>query len=261
MISQNGTSPASPPGQTGTTQKNATTFLPDAPFAAWRTWLYALTRARWLGISLLRWLFLLLIGLAVVWPLSGFPGSWAVSLVWLIMAAVLGLTVRVQQRRYFTAFQAQKIAPRLPHALSPVDKRPVYVTGALSVQEKMRTFTALPGFYRSFATREHALLCRVQERRVLRIATWPEEEVGLWYAFFTSQQIISIQPGTQTIGRRLLPALTVTYWPTPPLAAKPRQPPAATLYLAFPNSDDHAAVLADLMVEWQPAAASEGHNG
>lgn len=261
MISQNGTSPALPPGQTGATEKNITTFLPDAPFAAWRARLYALTRARWLGISLLRWIFLLLIGLALIWPLSRFPGGWAVSLLWLMVVAVLGLTARVQQRRYFTAFQAQEIAWPLPHALSPGDKRPVYVTGALSVQEKMRPFTALSGFYRSFATREHALLCRVQERRVLGIATWPEEEVGLWYAFFTPQQIITIQPGTQTIGRRPLLALAVTYWPTPPLAAKPRQTPATTLYLAFPNSDDHAAVLADLIVDWQPAAARKEHDG
>ena len=151
----------------------------------------------------------------------------------------------------------------LPVSYTHLDvyKRQVYVTGALSVQEKMRPFTALSGFYRSFATREHALLCRVQERRVLGIATWPEEEVGLWYAFFTPQQVITIQPGTQTIGRRPLLALAVTYWPTPPLAAKPRQMPATTLYLAFPNSDDHAAVLADLIVDWQPAAARKEHDG
>jgi hypothetical protein len=64
-------------------------------------------------------------------------------------------------------------APRLNHAAGVGhrchrrDKRAaLYITGALSVEAKVRSFTALPGFYRSFATREHVLIGRVQPRRI-----------------------------------------------------------------------------------------------
>ncbi len=254
MSSQNGApiALAKPPAAT----QHATTFLPDIPLTPWRGWLYGLTRAQWLGLALVRWLYLLLIVLAGGWLLLALPGGWLVSLGWLTLAIVLWGLIRRAQRQYFTHFRADSLAASAaPVRMPAADKRPLYITGALSVEAKVRTFTALPGFYRSFATREHALIGRVHPRRIAALATWPEDEIGLWYAFVTPPQIVAIQPGQQWIGRRLLPALALTYQPAP--TARRRSPDLATLYLAFPNPDDHAAVLADLLVDGLPAPPSE----
>jgi hypothetical protein len=163
--------------------------------------------------------------------------------------AALAVTVREQQRRHFSTFQPQMQPLPAPRPMPPAEKRAVYVTGILSVEQKSRSFIALPGFYRTFATREHALLCQVQARPLLRFAAWPEDEIGLWYAFFMPDQILAIQPGLQRIGRQSLPALALTVRPAPN-AAKRRPAAAETLYLAFPDAGDFAAVCADLRIEW-----------
>jgi hypothetical protein len=253
MSSQNGVPIA--PAKPFATAQRTTTFLPDAPLAPWQGWLYGLTRAQWLGLPLIRWLYLLQIALAALWFAGWLPGGWPVSLFWLATAAALWTMVRVGARRHFATFRAAPTPPPSPHILPPAEKRPVYITGALSVEAKSRPFTALPGFYRSFATREHALIGRVQPRRIAALATWPEDEIGLWYAFLTPSQITAIAPGQQLIGRQWLPALALTYRPAP--TARRRTPDLATLYLAFPNPGDHTAVLADLLADGPPAPPNE----
>lgn len=248
MISTNGAPPA-PAAAGKPPARQATTFLPALPLDTWRMRLYALTRGQWLGMALIRWLYLLLAMLAFVWGAFAWPGGWLASLGWLLGGAVLAMTVREQQRRHFSTFLPQMQPLPAPRPMPSAEKRSLYVTGMLSVEQKSRSFTALPGFYRTFATREHALLCQVQARSLLRFAAWPEEEIGLWYTFFMPDQILAIQPGVQRIGRQALPALALTVRPAPS-AAKRRPAAAETLYLAFPDAGDFAAVCADLRIEW-----------
>lgn len=255
MSRQNG-APIAPAKPLAAAQRT-TTFLPDAPLAPWRGWLYGASRAQWLGLALSRWLYLLLIVLAGGWLLLALPGGWPISAGWLAATGVLWGLMRHAQRQHFTIFRAATISLPAPVKMPPADKHPLYITGWLSVEAKARGFTALPGFYRSFATREHALIGRVQPRRVAALATWPEDEIGLWYAFFTPPQITAIAPGQQWIGRQWLPALAITYRPAPAPTARRRTPSVATLYLAFPNPADHTAVLADLLVDGLPAPPSE----
>ncbi|HHY57875.1 MAG TPA: hypothetical protein GYA08_20840 [Chloroflexi bacterium] len=237
--------------------QRTTTFLPDAPLTSWQGWLYALTRGQWLGMALLRWLYLLLFALAGGWLLLSLPGGWVISLGWLIAAGCLWGLTRYAQRLQFTRFRPAPMSFPVPVKLSPADKRPIYVTGALSVEAKARIFATLPGFYRTFATREHALIGRVQPRRVAGLGAWPEDEIGLWYAFFTPAQIDAIAPGQQQVGGRWLPALAITYRPAFSPEARRRTPATATLYLAFPDPGDHTAVLADLLVEGAPTPSRE----
>ena len=251
MISPNGAPPApAPPGRAPASPRQTTTFLPLPPFDTWSLRLYALTRLQALGISLRRWLNLLLLAFALLWGVLALPGGWGVSLLWLSGAAMLFVLMHTAQRRQFTAFRPHQQPPLAPRRMSPAEKRAVYVTGALRVEQKVRTFTALPGFYRTFATREHALLCQVQARTVWSFAAWPEDEIGLWYAFFTPDHILDIQPGVQQIGRQTLPALAITIRPAQ-TGAKRRQPAMEVLYLAFLDASDFAAVRADLMIEWR----------
>lgn len=258
MISHNGT-PSAQKSAPVNIQSRQTEFLPDLPSDSWALRLYLLSRAHLLAIPLLRWVNILFIGLALIWGFLSLPGGWVGSALWLLVALALFLWVRSARRQAFTHFVPSPLSPA-PSAqiLPPTQKRPVYVTGELSVEQKARTFTVLPGFYRTFATREHALLCRVRERRIWGVATWPEEEVGLWYAFFTPQQIASIQPGEIKAGRQSLAGLSITYRAVSShRSERRRQPALATLYLAFANEADRAAVLADLLVDWQSPSSTE----
>lgn len=257
MISRNGT-PSAPQSASSNIRNRQTQFLPDIAGESWAMRLYLLSRAHLLEIPLTRWINLLLLGLGLLWGLLSLPGGWVGGALWLIVALALFLWVRSARRHAFTRFVPTSLSPK-PSAqtLPPAQKRPLYVTGELSVEQKVRTFTALPGFYRTFATREHALLCRVRERRIWGFAAWPEAEVGLWYAFFTPQQIESIQPGQVKVGRKLLVGLSITYRTAPHPAAQRRQPALVTLYLGFVSEEDRNAVLADLLVDWQPTLSAE----
>jgi hypothetical protein len=256
MISRNGT-PSAPQTAPAHIRSRQTEFLPDIASDSWAMRLYLLSRAHLLEIPLIRWINLLLIGLGLAWGWFSLPGGWVGGALWLLAALMLFLCVRSARRHAFTRFVPTPLSPT-PSAqtLPPAQKRPLYVTGELSVEQKARTFTALPGFYRTFATREHALLCRVRERRIWGVAAWPAEEVGLWYAFFTPQQIESIQPGEVKAGRQPLAGLSIIYRPTPQPSARRRQPALATLYLGFVSEEDRSAVLADLLVDWQSTSST-----
>jgi hypothetical protein len=239
-------------------QKQQTEFLPDVEANAWSAQLYLVSRGHLMGLPMLRWLYFLMVVAALLWVAFGLPGGWLVGVLLLGAAALLAVTVRLMQRRAFISFAARPAPVTMTVLMPPTQKRPLYVTGILSVEQKVRSFTALPGFYRSFATREHALLCRVRERRIWRIGAWPEEEIGLWYAFFKPQEIDAVQPGDVRIGRSTLPGIAVTYRPSAPIRPERRRTPMqTTLYLAFVTEADRAAVLADLLVEWQPTAVKE----
>jgi hypothetical protein len=125
------------------------------------------------------------------------------------------------------------------------------VSGLLSVDTKVRRFAALPGFYRTFATREHALLCQARRRRFLGLATWPEDEEGLWYAFFYARQVRRLQTGQIAFDGAQFQGVMLEYQPDKPLDGKAwrRGPQHITLYIAFPQGADYQAALADLMVE------------
>jgi hypothetical protein len=140
--------------------------------------------------------------------------------------------------------------------LAPNSKLPVYVSGLLAVDTKVRRFAGLPGFYRTFATREHALLCQARPRRFLGLATWPEDEEGLWYAFFYAHQVRRLETGLIAFDQAQFPGLLIEYQPDKPLDGRARRggPPRVTLYVAFPHAADYQTALADLMVEPLPTA-------
>ena len=230
-----------------------TQFLPDLPATSWRARLYVADRMHVAGLSILRWVYILAVAGAIIWLLGRLPGSWLIAVLWLVSALALnGAACLARNTQYVTFTQTTAQLP--PGICLPASaKIPVYVTGCLSVEQKERTFAMVPGFYRTFATREHALLCRVDERRLWGLATWPEEEIGLWYAFFTPPQIIDISLGSLLYGAYTLETLAVTYRPAPASHKGYRTPEVATLYLSFPDSAGYTTAVADLMVEWHVA--------
>jgi hypothetical protein len=262
MLHRNGTPPA-PDLNRGNAVPAATRteFLPDRPVDTPRALAYHLSRQQLAGVPLIRWLYGLLIVVALVLLLRPGLGWWFAGGVLFLLAALWG-SVSVLRRQDFVHFKRVIPQPnpgeKPPGPLPPAGKLPVYVSGFLSVDTKVRRFSALPGFYRTFATREHALLCQARPRRFGPMGTWSEEEQGLWYAFFHARQVRSLECGEITFDRARFQGVKIEYAPDRPLDGKSkRRYQRVTLYLAFPREADCHAALADLMVEPIPAAQAQ----
>lgn len=248
MSYRNGVPPA-PPGTSGAFSSKAaaprTEFLPDLPPHSWLDWLYALSRQRLGAAALLHWLVAGGLLLALLWGAGSLPGGWWVALG--LSAAALSLLVlhAAARRRRFLRFQPQALAAPPPARLPVHNKLPLYVSGELSVEGRFRTFTHLPGFYRTFATREHALICQVRPGRLLPVGAPPDDEAGLWYAFFRPEQITRLTSGVVSDRGREMSALAITF-----IGPDKRQRPhSVTLHLCFPNPADRQTVLADLLAD------------
>jgi hypothetical protein len=154
------------------------------------------------------------------------------------------------RRHGFVYFTPAALPSVRPNPMLPAAKIPVYVTGWLHVQNRVRHFAGLPGFYRTFATREHALFCLVRPASAPALLTWPDDEEGLWYAFFYPDQIDDVKAGQVAFGRRTLPGLVLDYRPIEVTDGKQgHHPKRATMYLAFAGEAERDKVLADLLVE------------
>ena len=248
MLHRNGTPPVTHPFEQAAVLPR-TQFPPERPIDSSRGLIYLLSRAQITGLPPIRWLYSLLAAAALLSPLWSAQGMW-----WSLIACVLLGALRLWQwtarRRSYVRFTPRTVPPPQPAPLGPSAKLPVYVSGLLAVENKVRCFGGLPGFYRTFATREHALLCRARPRRLAGVAAWPAEEEGLWYAFFAAAHIHAIRPGEIAFDRRPLPGFALDYTPTPPLGGKKRRrPQRLTLYIAFAEQADFHAALADLAME------------
>lgn len=229
-----------------------TVFPPDVRLGTPRLILYTLGRAEFAGARLWRWLWVGGLVLALIWLPGWLPGGRWVSAG--LLAALLGLSLlRLRLGRTdFVAFSAEQRPALTPAPLPPAQKLPVYVAGRLGVEGKEQRFTWVPGFYRTFATREHALLCRSNERRVWGVASWPEGEAGLWYAFFRPEAILGVRWGEADVGGRALRTLAVTV-DAPPARRRFARGGPETLYIACPDAAQAAVLLADLLAD--PTAA------
>jgi hypothetical protein len=260
MLHRNGTPPAPDAAQRMPAAAAARTqFLPDRPVDTPRALAYHLDRQQLAGYPLLRWLYGLLIVLSSLLLLQ--PGlGWRAAVAALFVLVGLWIWQSSLRSNGFVRFTPQPLQLAAghisPRPLAPADKLPVYVSGFLSVDGKMRRFAALPGFYRTFATREHALLCQARPRRFAGLAAWPQEEEGLWYAFFHAHHILQVRLGEIAFDRMSFPGFAVEYEPEHPLNGKSRrrQPQRITLFIAFPEATDYQFALADLIVEPIPAA-------
>jgi hypothetical protein len=262
MLHRNGTPPA-PDAVRGRSAPSAarTEFLPDRPIDTPRALAYHLSRQQLAGFPLMRWLYGLLIVVSLLVLLQRDLGLWSAALL-VLMLVVLWIWQRSLRSSEYVRFTPQPLPQAAdqaePWPLEPAAKLPVYVSGLLSVDTKVRRFAALPGFYRTFATREHALLCQARPRRFGGLATWPEEEEGLWYAFFYARHVRHLQTGEITFDRARFQGLRIEYEPDKPLDGKSkRRYHRITLYIAFPQAADCQAALADLMVEPIPALQAQ----
>jgi hypothetical protein len=213
---------------------------------------YGLVRGQISGVPLIRWPQWALLIFGLVWGLAGLPGGWWVASVWLVLLVILQAAVWQLRRHNYVTFYPQRLPQISAQPLAASVKIPIFVSGLVAVEHKERRFTWLPAFYRTFASREHALLCQVGERPALSLGQWAEGEPGLWYVFFTPEAIQAIHWGVLTFGRNRRQALAVQYSYLPPRKQenKPPAPVKETVYLAVLDEAAGHTILADLLYDW-----------
>lgn len=218
--------------------------------------LHALSHHYLAGMSLLNGTLGLGLICAAVIALGGSPLSrwWSVPL-----ALLLGLPWvmnAVARRRYYVAFRPgdhrEETSPLPPH-----DKIPVRVSGIFEVDRRWRSHTWLEGYFRSFPSREHAVIALFQPSTY---GIWGQSDVrddGMWYIFCQPAAIVGVQIGTVRFGRESLPAVALTHRLEMPgrLRRKTLRMVETTAYLGCQSEADAARLAADLLYDSQAPAS------
>lgn len=220
--------------------------------------IYRLRTHRFGAWTLARWAVTATLGastlIVVQWTLRGRPAlpAWHWLVLGALLAAGLGLPAfgGWAARRGYVLFRPEP-APVAPAAcaLAPEDKLLLRATGRFEVGGKARPFADLQAYWRTFGSREHAVMAFVQPSRFLLLGQLPEEYVGMWYIFFRPEDLLSIVPGRLAFGGAAGPGLRVDYRHTPPAVEgkRPPKPIEATLYLRFDDEAGREQVWADLL--------------
>ena len=198
----------------------------------------------WMGASLQRWLLVLLWVLAGAALLRLLPGGPVLALLLFGFALLLILGQAWARRRLYVHFRAgaPSSVPEGRTALRPQDKVLVRATGLFSVDGHEAAWTDLIAYYRTFASREHALMARRTPSRFLGFGERDPETLGMWYIFITPETLKSVTPGRLYFGRLPRPALHLDYRRR---TRKGKVRPAAA-YLSFESDVERETVWADL---------------
>ncbi len=224
---------------------------------------YVLRRYQVLGAPAQRWIVILLLLAALSMAIGLLPGGPAGGLASLLLAIALLAGQRLAESRQYVHFRPEPAGQALPAAapINSSEKLVVRATGLFEVEGKAQRFTELPAFYRSFSTREHALMAVVRpSRRLAGLARWPEHELGMWYIFVKHSELRAVQPGVLGFGRSRRPALRLLVeqalpeknavldawglqWGKDKSKLATRQ---QTIYLSFDGEAERARVMGDL---------------
>ena len=219
---------------------------------------YRLTRHKFAGQHFLRWLQIDLFLIGGAGLLGWLPGGWFTAGVALLLIVGLLAGYRYWQAKDFVAFIPAGMPLITPATLPSSAKLPVWASGYFGVENKHQHFTWLQGFYRTFPSREHAIICLSQSTSFLGVGRLPENLAGMWYSFFKPEAVLEIGWGEICFGTECLPGLAVTHTVRIPRRnwLQPEKDAPKTTYLAFSERDDALTVLADLLYDRYAAEAA-----
>ena len=212
------------------------------------------------GWALDRWAVTLALGVSAFiltqWVWRGQPllpvWHWLILALLLLSGAVVVALRGWAARRSYVVFRPEPgLVPPLPTPLDPDDKIPLRATGRFEVQGRERIFADLTAYWRTYTSREHAVLAIQHPSRFFLLGHSRDEDAGMWYAFIPPAAIGEVMPGQLRYGRQVRLGLRVVYRRQPPAREGKRPPKAvsATVYLAFENDVAREAVWADVLTD------------
>ncbi len=209
---------------------------------------YRLNRHYMGDVSLSRWIQIILLIPAALAVIGRPQGYWLVTGGMLVLFAAFTILSTRWRRQHYIHFTAATMPEISPHPLQPADKLPIFASGLFSVEGKYADFTWLQGYFRTFATREHALICLVQPSRFALLGSWPEKEVGMWYIFFKDDEMGEVRWGELQFGSQRLPGIAVDHSIFVPKRGRFDRDKTLqrTVYIACPDAADLQRIVADL---------------
>ena len=209
--------------------------------------LYELQQYRWGNVSLQRWLTWLLAFLALLGLLNILPGGrpLAATLALVAVVLVLGRLWAERQSYVFFRLTPNTIALGDQPPLWPADAVLLRASGLFEVAGKEARLTEVLAYYRTFETREHAVMARQTPSYFLRFGSIPSEQLGMWYIFIRPEAIKKIQTGCLYFGHFPRPALRLEYTR---INAKGK-PDRERVFLSFDADSDRDRVYADLTLD------------
>ncbi len=124
---------------------------------------------------------------------------------------LLGLAVdlRARQEHYvhFTPIATTLVPAPLPDG----HKLWIRATGWFEVEEKHRIHVWLEGYYRTFPTREHAVIALCVPTSLWGLGRSRAEDDGMWYMFIRPEDILQVQIGDLVFGAERLAGVRLVY--------------------------------------------------
>ena len=212
--------------------------------------IYHLDRMMLAGAPVARWINGLLLFIGALGLTGLFPGRWLTAGLSILFLAGFFWLRRYWRSREYVQFREEARPPVAPLPLEPSDSVQLHVSGYFTVEGKSERFTWLQGYFRTFATREHAVICLVQPKRFL-LAEWPDKDVGMWYVFFYPKAVRNIRYGVATFGRTTLPCLAIEHKIHIPKSGRFSRDRTVqeTVLLASATEADTRRILADLLYD------------
>jgi len=209
--------------------------------------LYKLRHHVWINIPLNTWLVLLLLVLAPLFYFDVLPGGSALAIFVLALIMVLYLSQWWANSRLYVLFEAAESANEAgsPTVLESRDKVLLRASGVFAVEGEEKRFTDLLAYYRTFETREHAVMARQTPTRFLGLGRSRPETLGMWYIFFIPDNLNAVTPGRLYFGSAPHPALRLDYVRLTPKDKKKD----SIVYLSFETERSMQQVLADLLLD------------
>ena len=214
--------------------------------------LYNLRHHVWGGITLNTWWISLLLVLALLFYFGVLPGGMGLTVVVLALILVLVLSQLWANHHLYVWFvEAAKPAPEVGSrtVLGSNDKVLLRASGVFSVEGDEKCFTDLIAYYRTFDTREHAIMARQTPSRFLGLGRSKSEMLGMWYIFFMPENLNTVTPGRVYFGGTPNPALRLDYVRINP-KGKTKD---SVVYLSFETELSMQQVLADLLLDMRGA--------
>jgi len=200
------------------------------------------------GPPVVRWIDGLLLVVGVMGGFGFVPGRFFTTGICLVLFASFIWLRRHWRSRDYVQFRELATPSVTPQPLAPKDSVPIHASGYFTVEEKSERFTWLQGYFRTFATREHAVICLVQPKRFL-LAEWPEKDVGMWYVFFFPKSVRNVRYGMVSYGNMTQTCLAIEHAILIPKKGRfsRERTVQETILLASQTEEDTRRILADLL--------------